>query len=103
MSDFITLSLEDKISLLTQLEKRRVLGAVQEQGSGDRVSTKFSADTAHLLNEIEKLKEAIRRDPGFKCDNPLWPALMQDRPRGITPVSFGGAYGGWGRDGRYED
>lgn len=96
MADFVTLSLADKISLLTQFEQRSVLGAVVEQGSGDRVSTKFSSDTAHLLNQIEKLKESIRRDPGFKCDNPLWQALMQDRPQGITRSDFGGGHT-WGR------
>ncbi len=95
MADFVTLSLADKIDLLTQLEKRRVLGAVQEQGSGDRVSTKFSADSAHLLNEIEKLKTAIRRDPGFNSNNPLWDALTQDCPQGITRTSFNGGHT-WG-------
>ncbi len=90
MSDFVTYTLTKKISLLSQLEDRRILGAVVQQDSGGRVGTKFSADTAHLLNEIEKLKQSIRNDPGFNESNVLWDALMGDRPRAITPVSFGG-------------
>ena len=58
--------------------------------------TEFATDTAHLLNEIEKLKEAIRRDPAFKSDNPLWCALMENRPQGITRADFGGGHT-WGR------
>jgi hypothetical protein len=95
MADFVTLTLADKISLLTQLEQRQVLGSMKSQGSGERVTTEFTGDTAHLLNQISKLQEAIRRDPGFKDDNLLWPALMgANRPKAITRVSFGGAYGG---------
>ena len=100
MADFVTLSLADKISLLTQLEQRQVLGSVKSQGSGDRVATEFTGDTAHLMNQIEKLKESIRRDPNFKSDHPLYCALMKNRPQGITRADFGGGQNwGWGHNG----
>lgn len=94
--DYVTFSLADKISLLGQLEQRRMLGSVKSQGSGDRVATEFTGDTPHLLNEIEKIKESIRRDPSFNNTNPLWNALMCDRPRGITKTDFGGGAGNHG-------
>lgn len=90
--DYVTFTLADKISMLNQLERRRMLGAVKSQGSGDRVATEFTASTADMLNEIEKLKESIRRDPDFDNSNSLWEALMRDRPQGITRGFFGGAY-----------
>lgn len=90
--DYVTFSLADKIDLLGQLERRRMLGSIKSQGSGDRVATEFTGDTSHLLNEIEKLKESIRRDPGFKNNNPLWCALMDDRPQAITRGDFGGGF-----------
>lgn len=99
MADYITFTLSDKIDMLGQLERRRMLGAVKSQGSGDRVATEFTGTTEHLLNEIEKLKDAIRCDPGFNNTNPLWAALMADRRRQITRVSFGGAYGNQGHYG----
>lgn len=85
---FTTFSLADKISLLQQLEKRSVLGAVKSQGSGERVATEFTADTAHLMNQIEQLKDAIRADPGFDNNNPLWDALTRDRRHSITRTRF---------------
>ncbi len=100
MADYVTFSLADKIDLLGQLERRRMLGSVKSQGSGDRVATEFTGDTPHLLNEIEKLKESIRRDPGFKNDNPLWSALMQDLPKAVTRCDFGGGFT-WGHGGSY--
>ena len=100
MSDFITFSLADKISLLTQLEQRQVLGSVKSQGSGDRVATEFTGDTAHLMNQIEKLKESIRRDPDFKSNHPLYCTLMKNRPQGITRGVFGGGHTwGYGQSG----
>jgi hypothetical protein len=96
MADFVTLSLSDKISLLAQLERRQVLGSMKSQGSGERVATEFTGDTAHLLNQISKLQEAIRRDPDFNNQNPLWEALMRDRPQAQTRVSFGGSQGNAG-------
>ena len=99
MAEYTTFTLEDKISMLNQLERRRMLGAVKSQGSGDRVATEFTADTAHLLNEIQKLQDSIWEDPHFDNSNPLYAALAANRRPGITRVNFGGAYGrGIGRE-----
>ena len=77
---------------LTYLRDHPDEGARMGEAGRVRVATEFTGDTPHLLNEIEKLKESIRRDPGFNNSNPLWCALMQDRPQAITRGNFGGAY-----------
>lgn len=99
MGHFTTFSLDEKISLLKQLEMRQVLGPLKQQGSGDRVATEFDTKDINIENQIEKLKNAILDDPNFNNTNPLWSVLTKGERRGITRTDFGGQSAGYGGSG----
>jgi hypothetical protein len=94
MASYVTMSLQDKISLLTQMERTQSLGQVTRQESGGRVITEFSTQNINLENEIQKLMDSIRNDPGFDSNNPLYNAIMAaQRPGQTRPIYISGFCG----------
>jgi hypothetical protein len=77
-------SLEEKISLWKQLDRRRALGPLKTQGSGERVSTEFDTSKVNLAQEIEYLMDSIRNDPLFDASNQYYDVLMGNRRPGQT-------------------
>ena len=88
MASYVTMSLEDKISLLTQMERTQSLGSVKSQESGGRVRTEFDTSSSTPALEIQKLIDSILADPGFTQENRLWDALQGARRSGSTRVIF---------------
>jgi hypothetical protein len=86
MASYVTMSLEDKISLLTQLE--RSIGSVKTSQLGGGVRTEFDTTNTTPQREIQKLIESILSDPNFTSDHPLWDALQGARRGGSTQPYF---------------
>jgi hypothetical protein len=97
MDYYCTMSLADKISLLTQLQRSQALGQVKSQEGGGRVRTEFDVTDSTTEREIVKLMDSIREDPGFTSDNPLYDAIMaQARPGQTIPIYVSTCGNGYG-------
>lgn len=88
-------TLADKISLWQQLERRRPLGAVKSQGSGDRVATEFTNTSADLRQEIALLVDSIAHDPGFDDSNQYYDAIMGAQRPGQTKPIYVSKFNPW--------
>ena len=95
MDFYCTMSLEDKISLLQQLQRTQALGQVKVVGSGDRVSTEFDTGDSTARQEIRVLLDSIIEDPNFTSDNQFYDAIMATQRPGQTIPIYVNKFNPW--------